>query len=109
SLRWGLTEAASGLGVHAGLGGDVVRAGPIKVFIDGGAERVVMRSGGGLWRTLPDELNALVKRASDAGLQVAAHAIGDGAIEAMLDAVEAAGPPGTRHRVEHCTICPPDL
>ena len=108
-LSWELLEAASSLGVHAGFGGDVVRAGPIKVFIDGGAERVVMRSGGGLWRTLPDELNALVKRASDAGLQVAAHAIGDGAIEAMCDAVEAAGARGMRHRVEHCTICPPDL
>jgi len=108
-LSWELLEAASRLGVQAGFGGDVVRAGPIKVFVDGGAERVVMRSGGGLWRTPPDELNDLVKRASDAGLQVAAHAIGDGAIEAMCDAVEGAGSRGLRHRVEHCTICPPDL
>jgi len=108
-LSWELLEAASSLGVQAGFGGEVVRAGPIKVFIDGGAERVVMRSGGGLWRTTPEELDALVKRASDAGLQVAAHAIGDGAIEAMCDAVEAAGARGMRHRVEHCTICPPDL
>jgi predicted amidohydrolase YtcJ len=108
-LSWELLEAASRLGVHAGFGGDVVRAGPIKVFIDGGAERVVMRSGGGMWRTPPDELSALVQRASDAGLQVAAHAIGDGAIEAMCDAVEAAGARGLRHRVEHCTICPRDL
>ena len=108
-LSWELLEAASGLGVHAGLGGDVVRAGPIKVFVDGGAERVAIRSGGGMFRTPPDELNVLVKRASDARLQVAAHAIGDGAIEAMCDAVEAAGARGLRHRVEHCTICPPDL
>jgi predicted amidohydrolase YtcJ len=108
-LSWELLEAASSLGVHAGFGGDVVRAGPIKVFIDGGAERVVMRVGGGLWRTPPDELDALVNRASQAGLQVAAHAIGDGAIEAMCDAVEASGAVGLRHRVEHCTICPPDL
>ena len=108
-LSWELLEATSRLGVQAGFGGDIVRAGPIKVFIDGGAERVVMRSGGGMWRTAPDELNALLKRASDAGLQMAAHAIGDGAIEAMCDAVEAAGARGLRHRVEHCTICPPDL
>jgi hypothetical protein len=40
---------------------------------------------------------------------VAAHAIGDGAIEAMCDAVEAAAGTAMRHRVEHCTICPPDL
>jgi len=62
-----------------------------------------------MWRTPPDQLNALVQQASDAGLQVAAHAIGDGAIEAMCDAVEVAGALGLRHRVEHCTICPPDL
>jgi predicted amidohydrolase YtcJ len=108
-LSWELLEAASGLGVQAGFGGPILRAGPIKVFVDGGAERVAMRSGGGTWRTSPDELRDLVARATGAGLQVAAHAIGDGAIEAMCDAVEAAGGMRLRHRVEHCTICPPDL
>jgi hypothetical protein len=62
-----------------------------------------------VWRTTPEELRDLVARATGAGLQVAAHAIGDAAIEAMCDAVEAAGGEGMRHRVEHCTICPPDL
>ena len=108
-LSWELLEAASGLGVLRGFGGPMLRAGPIKVFVDGGAERVAMRSGGGLWRTTPEELRVLVSRASRAGLQVAAHAIGDGAIEAMCDAVEAAGATDLRHRVEHCTICPADL
>lgn len=108
-LSWELLEAAAGLGVRAGFGGSMVRAGPVKVFVDGGAERVAMRSGGGVWRTTPDELRDLVGRATAAGLQVAAHAIGDAAIEAMCDAVEAAGGSRMRHRVEHCTICPPDL
>ena len=108
-LSWELLEAASGLGVRAAFGGPILRGGPIKVFVDGGAERVAMRSGGGVWRTAPDELRELVARATSAGLQVAAHAIGDGAIEAMCDAVEAAGGVALRHRVEHCTICPPDL
>jgi predicted amidohydrolase YtcJ len=108
-LSWELLEAASGLGVRAGFGGALLRAGPIKVFVDGGAERVAMRSGRATWRTPPAELRELVATASRAGLQVAAHAIGDGAIAAMCDAVEAAGVPGLRHRVEHCTICPPDL
>jgi predicted amidohydrolase YtcJ len=108
-LSWELLEAASALGVRAGFGGDMVRAGPIKVFVDGGAERVAMRSGKGVWRTTPAELNDIVLRATRAGLQVAAHAIGDGAIAAMCDAVELAGGTGLRHRVEHCTICPPDL
>jgi predicted amidohydrolase YtcJ len=109
-LSWELLEAASGLGVRAGFGGAMVRAGPVKVFVDGGAERVAMRGGtGGVWRTTPAELKELVARATASGLQVAAHAIGDAAIEAMCDAVEAAGGQSLRHRVEHCTICPPDL
>lgn len=108
-LSWELLDAASSLGIHAGFGGALVRAGPVKVFVDGGAERVAMRSGGGTWRTTPTELRDLVTRATRAGLQVAAHAIGDAAIEAMCDAVEAAGGEHMRHRVEHCTICPPDL
>jgi predicted amidohydrolase YtcJ len=108
-LSWELLDAASELGVRAGFGGSMVRAGPIKVFVDGGAERVAMRSGGGVWRTTPEELREVVVRASAHGLQVAAHAIGDAAIEAMCDAVEAAPGTSLRHRVEHCTICPPDL
>ena len=108
-LSWELLEAARDLGVRAGFGGPLLRAGPVKVFVDGGAERVAMRSGKGVWRTPPAELSELVGRAARAGLQVAAHAIGDGAIAAMCDAVEASGGMQLRHRVEHCTICPPEL
>jgi predicted amidohydrolase YtcJ len=108
-LSWELLEAAASMGMRAGFGGSMLRAGPIKVFVDGGAERVATRSGGGMWRTTPEELRDLVGRATKAGLQVAAHAIGDGAIEAMCDAVKAANGKRLRHRVEHCTICPPDL
>jgi predicted amidohydrolase YtcJ len=68
-----------------------------------------MRSGKAVWRTTPAELRDIVATASRAGLQVAAHAIGDSAIAAMCDAVESAGAVTHRHRVEHCTICPPDL
>ena len=108
-LSWELLDASGGLGLRAGFGGAMVRSGPIKVFVDGGAERVAMRSGGGVWRTTREELGELVAKATAAGLQVAAHAIGDAAIEAMCDAVEASGGTDLRHRVEHCTICPPDL
>lgn len=108
-LSWELLEAAAGLGVTAGFGGHMVRAGPIKVFVDGGAERLAMRSGKAVWRTPPGELAEIVATASRAGLQVAAHAIGDSAIAAMCDAVEAAPAVNLRHRIEHCTICPPDL
>lgn len=108
-LSWELLEAACEMGVRSGFGGELVRAGPIKVFVDGGIDRAAMRSGGGVWRTTREELRDLVAEASSRGLQVAAHAIGDAAIEAMCDAVEAAGATALRHRVEHCTICPRDL
>jgi predicted amidohydrolase YtcJ len=108
-LSWELLEAAAGLGIRAGFGGALVRAGPIKVFVDGGAERTAMRAGKSVWRTPPAELREIVATASRAGLQVAAHAIGDGAIATMCDAVESAGASTLRHRVEHCLICPPDL
>ncbi len=108
-LSWELLDAVAHLGLRSGFGGSLVRAGPIKVFVDGGAERVATRGGGGVWRTTPEELRELVGRATATGLQVAAHAIGDAAIEAMCDAVEAAKGESMRHRVEHCTICPPDL
>ncbi len=108
-----LLAAAGDLGLGTRFGGDMVRAGPIKVFVDGGAGAggAALRSGGGTWRTEPGRLRELVAQAQGARLQVAAHAIGDAAIEAFLDAVEAAGPGATamRHRVEHCTACPPDL
>ena len=108
-LSWELLPAASALGILSGFGGPLLRAGPVKVFVDGGADRAAMRSGGGMWRTTREELRELVTAASAAGLQVAAHAIGDAAIEAMCDAVELARAKQMRHRVEHCTICPPDL
>ncbi|MHB8587801.1 MAG: amidohydrolase [Candidatus Dormibacteraceae bacterium] len=108
-LSWELLESAASLGLRSGFGDSLLRAGPVKVFVDGGAERVATRPAGGTWRTTPQELRELVARATQAGLQVAAHAIGDAAIEAMCDAVEATGGDQMRHRVEHCTICPPDL
>src|SRR5438046_3051170 len=108
-LSWELLEAASELGVRSGFGGSMLRAGPIKVFVGGGAERVATRAGGGVWRTTAEKPREPARRATPPGPQVAAHAIGDAAIEAMCDAVEAAGGSHMRHRVEHCTICPPDL
>jgi len=112
-LSWELLEAAAELGLGTRFGGERLRAGPIKVFVDGeaGAGHAALRGDGGTWRTPPDELAQIVSRADTAGLQVAAHAIGDAAVEAMCDAVAGAGPAAgsRRHRVEHCSVCPPDL
>ncbi len=113
-LSWELLPALCRLGFATGGAGELVRFGPVKVFVDGGAGSgtAAFRGAGGPWRTPPTELAALVRKAHDGGLQVAAHCVGDGAIEAMVEAVEvaqAARPGALRHRVEHCTHCPPDL
>jgi predicted amidohydrolase YtcJ len=62
----------------------------------------------GLWMLPPSELKAKVLRAHKAGFQVGIHAIGDAAIDLVLDAYEEAMKadprPDPRHRVEHCSI-----
>jgi len=55
-----------------------------------------------------EEINAFVLEAHRAGLQVAMHAVGDGAVEQALNAYEtalAAHPRDDhRHRIEHCEV-----
>jgi predicted amidohydrolase YtcJ len=54
------------------------------------------------------EIDAFVLRAHKAGLQVAMHAVGDGAVEQALNAYEAAltvhPRVDHRHRIEHCEV-----
>jgi predicted amidohydrolase YtcJ len=105
------------LGVRTGFGDEWLRIGPAKLFSDGsiGGRTARMRrpyegqpDNVGLWMMPPDELKAKVKRAHDAGFQVGIHAIGDAAIELVIDAyaeAQAANPrPQPRHRIEHCSI-----
>src|SRR5437588_3049872 len=102
-LSWELLPALRGLGLATGGAGSLVRFGPVKVFVDGGAGSgtAAFRNQAQTWRTTPAELAALVGEAHTGGLQVAAHCIGDAAIEAMIAAVETAQrtQPGVlRHR-----------
>lgn len=62
----------------------------------------------------PEIFNAMCVEADRRGLQVATHAVGDGAVRATIDGYEAArnanGPRDSRHRIEHIdTITPEDL
>jgi predicted amidohydrolase YtcJ len=105
------------LGIQTGFGDEWLRIGPAKLFSDGsiGGRTAMMHApyegqpdNHGLWMLPPEELKAKVRRAHDAGFQVGIHAIGDAAIDLVLDAYEeaqAASPrPDTRHRIEHCSI-----
>ncbi|WP_322865104.1 amidohydrolase [Aquicoccus sp. G2-2] len=62
----------------------------------------------------PEIFNAICTEADRRGLQVATHAVGDGAVRAAIDGYEAAaranGTRDARHRIEHIdTIAPEDL
>ena len=105
------------LGVQTGLGDARLRIGPAKLFSDGsiGGRTARMRTpyAGetntiGLWMQEPDEIKRLVRKAHAAGFQVGIHAIGDAAIDLILDAYEEAqrADPSAapRHRIEHCSI-----
>jgi len=112
-----MLESLEALGMTTGFGDDRLRIGPVKLFADGsiGGRSARMRRpyvGAdetlGLWMHPPEELTARVSRAHRAGFQIAIHAIGDAAIELVVDAYEAAmrAAPRSdpRHRIEHCSI-----
>lgn len=100
--------------------GPKLKADFVKVFMDGVLDSwtAVMvddyadRPG---WRGEPlftaEHFNALAVEADRLGLQVAVHAIGDGAVRMVLDGYAAAraanGPSDHRHRIEHIELLHP--
>jgi predicted amidohydrolase YtcJ len=56
----------------------------------------------------PEHLHPVVKEADTGGLQIALHAIGDGAIKIAIDAIEKNATPGRRHRIEHIELASPE-
>lgn len=109
-------------GLRTGFGDDRLRVGPLKVFMDGGigARTAAMHEpyanepeNRGITRMEQEELNELVERAHRAGFQIGCHAIGDRAIEAVLDAYERVlerwPRADHRYRIEHCGLPSGDL
>jgi predicted amidohydrolase YtcJ len=102
------------LGLRSGLGGDWLRLGYVKAFMDGslGSGTAWLLDGSGVVITSGEELAEIVRGAAAAGWPVAVHAIGDQANREALDAFEAtrkawsalAVPP----RVEHAQLVHPD-
>jgi len=91
-------------GFHPHFGDDGLRLGAIKIVLD--------ETTGSLYPG-QEELTEQVLRAHQAGFQVAIHAIEEGPVGAAARSLEHAlhrGPEiGRRHRVEHCSVCPPPL
>ncbi len=78
----------------------------------GGAKIIVSETSGQLQPPQP-ELNQQVFDAHQAGFQLAIHGIEESTVEAAITALEYAHnrlpQAGRRHRIEHCSECPPPL
>ena len=113
-------EATLDLGIKTGFGDDWLRLGATKIFADGS---LVGRTaalhddyagnghGRGYLQADASELQAAIIAAHRSGWQVATHAIGDLAIDVVLDAYEKATTefprPDPRHRIEHFAVVQP--
>jgi predicted amidohydrolase YtcJ len=109
------------LGIRTGFGDDWLRVGAMKVFTDGS---LVGRTAAmhdhyagtpdncGYLQGEAEDMQGVIIAAHRSGWQVAAHAIGDLAIDVVLDAYEQAltrwPRPRARHRIEHFAASRPD-
>lgn len=106
-------EEAERLGLRRGFGGELLRIVGVKAFADGsiGAHTAALsapyrdRDTTGTLLTDAAKLARIWRRASQAGLQLAVHAIGDRAIGEVIRAARRAGISGKdRHRIEHLEL-----
>ncbi|MCF8885662.1 MAG: amidohydrolase [Aigarchaeota archaeon] len=108
-----------GLGIRRSFGDDFLKIMGIKIFADGslGAHTAWLSEP---YQDLPksegmpiiekDELTKIVEEVHNADLQLAIHAIGDRAIDMVLEAYGRLKDlsPKNRHRIEHASIIRPD-
>jgi len=105
------------LGLPTCFGSDMVKIGFVKILADGslGGHTAALKEPYsdkpetcGIMLYSEKELDKLVQKAHNAGLQLAVHAIGDYAVEVVLNAYEKAlkecPKKDHRHRIEHCSV-----
>ena len=110
-------DSAIRLGLRTGLGDEFIRIGGVKVFSDGalGPRTAWMMApydgepdNLGIVVTGAEEMAEIIAKATDAGLAVVTHAIGDRANRMVLDELEASRRAGRglhlRHRIEHAQV-----
>ncbi len=110
-------DDGSAADLRSGAGDLWLRIGGIKLFADGalGTRTAALfepyagePENRGLWATEPALLRTISARAAAHDLSVAIHAIGDRAVEEVLDILAALdGPPRLRHRIEHVQLLRP--
>ena len=118
-----IREMIADSGVLQDEGDDWVRIGGVKLLVDGGFEGGHMTkpyaepygNGGafdGLTLVSPANFTAVVREVNRLGWRVATHAVGDAALDEVLDAYEAADAErpiaGKRWSIEHAFIARPD-
>ncbi len=108
-------------GFFSGLGNDLLKIGPIKLMVDGSAVGGTCATSMALAHladtTAPtfsqEEIDEIFIEGHRRGFQLTAHAVGDKAIEMVLDSYEKAMKlyprQNARHRIEHCFLCTPGL
>lgn len=118
-FQWFNPEAIAALKARVGDGTDNLKIGPIKVFVDGGftgpaayTKEPYLNQGDyrGYLNMPEDELISLLNEVHDAGWQMGIHAIGDAAIELVVDilssTLERNPRPDHRHYLNHFTMRP---
>jgi predicted amidohydrolase YtcJ len=111
-MRFGLD-----LGMRTGFGDDWLRLGPMKIWLDGSlvARTAAVQEpfcdhgqGHGYFQDDPGQMHRQLLAAHRGGWRIAAHAIGDRAVDVALDAFEEARQADpradARHRIEHAGI-----
>ena len=113
---------AIGAGLVNGVGDERFRIGPAKIFTDGSSSGPTCatrepytsdpKDHGILYYT-QEQIDEILGEAHNNGFQVTAHAIGDRAVEMVIDCIEKAldehPREDHRHRIEHAGMVPPDL
>ena len=105
-------DAVVETGLATDHGSEFVRTGGIKTFTDGSFGGRTAKLGEpyadgdetGQWVVPPAEFDNIAARVDDADLQMTAHAIGDAAIDEVLDAYEQTDADAARHRIEHVEL-----
>ena len=91
-------------GLTTGSGDSQLRVGSLKIMLSEATGKLYPSQ---------TELNEVVLEATEAGFQVAIHAIERNSVEAAIIALERAQKQypiiERRHRIEHCSECPPEL
>jgi hypothetical protein len=116
-------EKLAQMGVHTGFGDDVLKLGAAKMFADGGmgARTIAIYPPGvigepnnlGVLRWTPADMQKAHRIAAEAGWQLETHAIGDRAIDEVLDSyaavIQQLGLKDHRFRIVHAGISTPSV